>query len=87
MVDTDRTRTVCFTNTQPAGRQQQSRPTDLAWLGAIAGKVSDRLLALDATAVAEHARAMREALRRYVPGAVAPRASPAARTWRPASAK
>jgi Double zinc ribbon len=48
-------------------------PTDLAWLGAVAGKVSDRLLALDATAVAEQARAMQEALRRYVPGAVAAR--------------
>jgi class 3 adenylate cyclase len=48
-------------------------PTDLAWLGAVAGKVSDRLLALDATAVAEQAHAMREALRRYVPGAVAAR--------------
>lgn len=48
-------------------------PTDLAWLGALAGKVSDRLLALDATAVAEQARAMQEALRRYVPGAVAQR--------------
>jgi class 3 adenylate cyclase len=48
-------------------------PTDLAWLGAVAGKVSDRLLTLDATAVAEQARAMQEALRRYVPGAVAAR--------------
>jgi class 3 adenylate cyclase len=48
-------------------------PTDLAWLGAVAGKVSDRLLALDATAVAEQAHAMQEALRRYVPGAVAAR--------------
>ncbi|MBI1814433.1 MAG: zinc ribbon domain-containing protein [Deltaproteobacteria bacterium] len=48
-------------------------PTDLAWLGAAAGKVSDRLLALDATAVAEQARAMQAALRRYVPGAVAAR--------------
>jgi class 3 adenylate cyclase len=48
-------------------------PTDLAWLGAVAGKVSDRLLALDATAVAAQARAMQEALRRYVPGAVAAR--------------
>ena len=62
-------------------------PTDLAWLGAVAGKVSDRLLALDATAVAEQARAMQEALRRYVPGAVAdaPRQRP--RTSRPASAR
>jgi len=48
-------------------------PSDLAWLGAVAGKVSDRLLSLDATAVAEQARAMQEALRRYVPGAVAAR--------------
>ena len=48
-------------------------PTDLAWLGAVAGKVSDRLLALDATAVAGQAHAMQEALRRYVPGAVAAR--------------
>ena len=48
-------------------------PTDLAWLGAVAGKISDRLLALDATAVTEQARAMQEALRRYVPGAVAAR--------------
>src|SRR5262249_4709283 len=37
------------------------------------GKVSDRRRALDATAVAEQARAMQEALRRYVPGAVAAR--------------
>lgn len=48
-------------------------PTDLAWLGAVAGKISDRLLSLDATAVTEQARAMQEALRRYVPGAVAER--------------
>jgi adenylate cyclase len=39
----------------------------------VAGKVSDRLLSLDATAVTEQARAMQEALRRYVPGAVAER--------------
>jgi class 3 adenylate cyclase len=48
-------------------------PTDLAWLGAVAGKISDRLLALDATAVADQARVMQEALRRYVPDAVAQR--------------
>jgi class 3 adenylate cyclase len=48
-------------------------PTDLAWLGAAAGKVSDRLLALDASVVAEQARAIQETLRRYVPGAVAAR--------------
>jgi class 3 adenylate cyclase len=48
-------------------------PTDLALLGGVAGKISDRLLALDATAVVEQARAMQEALRRYVPGAVAQR--------------
>ncbi len=48
-------------------------PTDLAWLGAVAGKISDRLLALDVIAVTEQARAMQEALRRYVPGAVAAR--------------
>ena len=48
-------------------------PTDLAWLGAVAGKISDRLLSFDATAVTEQARAMQEALRRYVPGAVAER--------------
>ena len=48
-------------------------PTDLAWLGAVAGKISDRLFSLDATAVTEQARAMQEALRRYVPGAVAQR--------------
>jgi class 3 adenylate cyclase len=46
-------------------------PTDLALLGAVASKVSDRLLALDATAMASEARAMQEALRRFVPGAVA----------------
>ena len=48
-------------------------PTDLALLGAVAGKISDRLLALDASAVTAQARAMQEALRRYVPGAVAQR--------------
>jgi class 3 adenylate cyclase len=48
-------------------------PTDLAWLGAVAGKISDRLSSLDAAAVAEQARAMHDALRRYVPGAVAER--------------
>jgi class 3 adenylate cyclase len=48
-------------------------PTDLAWLGAVAGKVADRLLALDATTVAAQARSMQEALRRYVPGVVADR--------------
>ncbi|HVN88156.1 MAG TPA: adenylate/guanylate cyclase domain-containing protein [Candidatus Binatia bacterium] len=48
-------------------------PTDLAWLGAVAGKISDRLLSLEATAVTEQARAMQAALRRYVPGAVAER--------------
>lgn len=48
-------------------------PTDLTLLGAVAGKISDRLLALDATAVTEQARNMQEALRRYVPGAVAER--------------
>jgi class 3 adenylate cyclase len=48
-------------------------PTDLALLGAVAGKISDRLLSLDATAVADQARSMQEALRRYVPGAVAQR--------------
>jgi hypothetical protein len=37
-------------------------PTDLAWLGAVAGKISDRLLSLDATAVAEQARTMHNAL-------------------------
>jgi class 3 adenylate cyclase len=48
-------------------------PTDLAWLGAVGGKVADRLLALDATTVAAQSRSMQEALRRYVPGAVADR--------------
>lgn len=48
-------------------------PTDLTLLGAVASKVSDRLLALDATAVAAEARAMQDALRRFVPGAVAAR--------------
>ena len=48
-------------------------PTDLALLGAVAGKVSDRLLALGATALAEQARVMQEALRRFVPSAVAER--------------
>jgi adenylate cyclase len=48
-------------------------PTDLALLGAVAGKISDRLLAFDATAVTAQARAMQEALRRYVPAPVAAR--------------
>ncbi len=37
-------------------------PTDLAWLAAVAGKISDRLLSLDATAIAEQARTMHNAL-------------------------
>src|SRR5262249_45212883 len=48
-------------------------PTDLALLGAVAGRIADRLLSLDASAVATQARDMQEALRRYVPGAVAER--------------
>jgi class 3 adenylate cyclase len=48
-------------------------PTDLALLGAVAGKISDRLLSIDASAVLAQTRAMQEKLRRYVPGAVAQR--------------
>src|SRR5262249_24706669 len=48
-------------------------PTDLALLGAVAGRIADRLLSLDANAVAKQARDMQEALRRYVPGVVAQR--------------
>ena len=48
-------------------------PTDLALLGAVAGRVSDRLASLDAAALGEQARATQEALRRYVPDAVANR--------------
>jgi class 3 adenylate cyclase len=48
-------------------------PTDLALLGAVAGQISERLLSLDAAALAEQAQAAQAALRRYVPGAVAER--------------
>jgi adenylate cyclase len=48
-------------------------PIDLALVGTVAGRVSERLLSLDATAMAEQARAMQEKLRRYIPGAVAER--------------
>jgi class 3 adenylate cyclase len=64
---------VAFSCLGPKRSGDVYTPTDLAWLGAIAGKISDRLLSLDATAVTEQARAMQEALRRYVPGAVAER--------------
>ena len=47
--------------------------TDLALLGAVTATLSDRLLAVDAAAVAEQARAMQGALRRFVPSAVAER--------------
>lgn len=48
-------------------------PTDLTLLGAVLAKISDRLRSIDTTAIAEQARAMQDALRRYVPGAVAQR--------------
>jgi adenylate cyclase len=48
-------------------------PTDLTLLGAVAGQISERLLSLDAAAVAEQAQVAQAALRRYVPGAVAER--------------
>src|SRR5262249_15126623 len=48
-------------------------PTDMALLGAVAGRVSDRPLSLDASVVAEQARVVQETLRRYVPQAVAQR--------------
>jgi len=64
---------VAFTCLGPKRSGDIYTPTDLALLGAVARAISDRLLALDATAVAEQARVMQEALRRYVPGAVAER--------------
>lgn len=64
---------IAFTCLGPKRSGDIYTPTDLALLGAVAGKISDRLLALDTTAVAEQARTMQEAMRRYVPGAVAQR--------------
>jgi hypothetical protein len=48
-------------------------PAELALLAALATATSGRMLSIDATAVAEQARATQEALRRYVPGAIAQR--------------
>jgi class 3 adenylate cyclase len=48
-------------------------PTDLALLGAVAGRISDRFLSLESAALSDKAHATQEALRRYVPGAVARR--------------
>lgn len=49
--------------------------TDLALLAAVADKVSGALLRFDADVILQHERAMREALRRYVPAPVADRLS------------
>jgi len=49
--------------------------TDLALLGAVADKVSGALARFDAAVILQHERAMREALRRYVPAPVAARLS------------
>lgn len=49
--------------------------TDLALLAAVADKVSGALQRFDAVVLLQHERAMREALRRYVPGPVAARLS------------
>jgi class 3 adenylate cyclase len=49
--------------------------TDLALLGAAADKMSDTLQRFDAAVILRHERAMRDALRRYVPAPVAARLS------------
>jgi adenylate cyclase len=48
-------------------------PTDLALLTALAGRAANELGRFDAAEIAQQARAMQEALRRYVPGPVAAR--------------
>ena len=48
-------------------------PAELALLAALATATSGRMLSIDAAAIAEQARVTQEALRRYVPGAIAQR--------------